>query len=256
VYLLSIDLWNKLYAYITIVILLVALDIIAFKFMKKIDQKNTEQTENELLRLSLEQKSEMIDKIKIQYDNLSEMRHNYVHELAYIQGVLNEKNYNKLDEYLKGKLSSEKIKDYNYIFTSNKVIDSVINYKFSMAEQKGISVVCTLTAEISEAYEHDISIILANLLDNAIEASEKITDSKPEIILNISELSGYYSILIKNRIAESVITENKSLHTTKADKQHHGYGLKTVRVLTESHNGMMDVYEKDGFFIVNVMLNT
>ena len=254
-YSLSIELWNQLYIFIAIVVLLIALDVVAFKFMIKINQKNTEQTENELLKLSLKQQSEMIEKIKVQYDNLSEMRHDYVHELAYIQGVLEDKNYIKLEAYIKERLSSEKLKGYNYIFTSNKVIDSVINYKFSIAERKGISVVCTLTAEIPEAFERDISIILSNLLDNAIEASEKLKNAKPEIILNILEKSGYYSILIKNRIAESILSENRKLHTTKADKQHHGYGLKTVRILAESHNGMVDIYEKDGFFIVNALLN-
>ncbi len=255
-YSLSIDLWSQLNVFISIVVLLIALDVIAFKFMIKINQKNTKQLENELLKLSFEQQSEMIEKIKVQYDNLSEMRHNYVHELAYMQGVLDEKNYIKLEEYLKEKLSSEKIKGYNYIFTSNKVIDLVINYKFSIAEQKGISVVCTLTAEISEELEHDISIILSNLLDNAIEASEKLKDIKPEIILNISELSGYYSITIKNRIEKSVMSDNERLQTTKANKQHHGYGIRTVKMLADIHNGMTDIYEKDGFFIVNTMLNT
>ena len=254
-YSLSVELWNSLYVCICIVALLIALDVIAFNFMKKINQKNTEETENKLLKLSLEQQSEMLDKIKVQYDNLSEMRHNYIHELAYIQGVLNEKDYDKLDSYLKEKLSSEKLKGYNYIFTSNKIIDSVINYKFSVAESRGISVVCTLTADISEQYEHDVSIILANLLDNAIEASEKLSNEKPEIILNISEISGYYSIVVKNRISSSVIADNQKLSTTKADKHNHGYGLKSVKMLAESHNGMVDIYEKDGFFIVNTLLN-
>lgn len=240
---------------ICIVALLIALDVIAFNFMKKINQKNTEETENKLLKLILEQQSEMLDKIKVQYENLSEMRHDYVHELAYIQGVLNEKDYDKLDSYLKEKLSSEKLKGYNYIFTSNKIIDSVINYKFSVAESRGISVVCTLTADISEQYEHDVSIILANLLDNAIEASEKLSNEKPEIILNISEISGYYSIVVKNRISSSVIADNQKLSTTKADKHNHGYGLKSVKMLAEFHNGMVDIYEKDGFFIVNTLLS-
>lgn len=244
-----------MYVCICIVALLIALDVIAFNFMKKINQKNTEETENKLLKLSLEQQSDMLDKIKLQYENLSEMRHDYVHELAYIQGVLNEKDYDKLDSYLKEKLSSEKLKGYNYIFTSNKIIDSVINYKFSVAESRGISVVCTLTADISEQYEHDVSIILANLLDNAIEASEKLSNEKPEIILNISEISGYYSIIVKNRISSSVIADNQKLSTTKADTHNHGYGLKSVKMLAEFHNGMVDIYEKDGFFIVNTLLN-
>lgn len=254
-YSLSIDLWNQLNIFIVIVVLLIILDVVNFKFLIKINQKNNERTQNELLKLNLEQQSEMMKKIKKQYDNLLEMRHNYVHELSYIQGILNEKNYTKLEKYLKDELSSEKLKGYNYIFTSNKIIDSIINYKFEIAEQKGISVVCSLTVEIPELLEHDISIILSNLLDNAIEASEKLRDTKPEIILNIAEKSGYYSILIKNRISNSIISENKQLHTTKNDRKHHGYGLRTVKMLTETHNGMVDIYEKDNFFIVNAMLN-
>lgn len=253
-YSLSINLWNKLYVYIATVALLILLDIIAFIFMKKINQKNAEEKNAGLLKLSLQQQSQMIDKIKMQYDSMAEMRHNYIHELAYIQGVLAEKNYDKLDDYVNKKLSSEKIKGYNYIFTSNKVIDSVINYKFSIAEQKGISVLCNITADIPEALEHDVSIILANLLDNAIEASEKLLNSKPEIILSISEVSKYYSIMVKNRIDSSVISDNKRLSTTKKNKQRHGYGLRTVKTLIESHNGMIDIYEKDGFFIVNIYL--
>lgn len=187
------------------------------------------------MKLSLEQQSEMIEKIKIQYDSLSEMRHDYVHELSYIQGILDEKNnYTKLEKYIKGKLSSEKLKGYNYIFTSNKIIDSVINYKFSVAEQKGISAVCTLTAEISESFEHDVSLILSNLLDNAIEASEQLKNIKPEIILKITEKSGYYSIMIKNRISNSILSNNQQLCTTKADKKRHGYGLKNCKIVGRS----------------------
>lgn len=254
-YSLSVELWNQLYVFMAIVALLVAMDIIAFKFMIKINQKNTQQNENDLMKLRLEQNSEMIDKVKVQYDNLLEMRHNYVHELTYMQGVMEEGNYNKLKEFLRDRLSSEKLKSYNYIFTSNKVIDSIINYKFSIAEQKGISVVCTLTAEIPESLEHDISIILSNLLDNAIEASEKSKDVNPKISLNISEKGDYYNIIIKNKITESVISRNQLFCTTKPDKKHHGFGMKTVKELVSSHNGMMDIFEKDNYFIVNIMIN-
>ncbi|MDD6827898.1 MAG: GHKL domain-containing protein [Oscillospiraceae bacterium] len=254
-YSLNISTWNSLLVYMIIVLLLSMLDIIAFIFMRKINARNKEDTEMELIRLSLQQQSDMVDKIKLQYDNLQEMRHDYVHELVYLQGVLKEKKYSKIDEYINDKLSSEKLKGYNYIFTSNKIIDSVINYKFSIAEQKGISAVCSLTAEIPESYERDISIILSNLLDNAIEAAEQLTELKAEIKLNIFEISGYYSIVVKNSISSSVLDMNKKLQTTKADKTRHGYGLRTVRMLAEKHNGMTDIYEKDGFFIVNVLLN-
>ena len=60
---------------------------------------------------------------------------------------------------------------------------------------------------------------------------------------------------MKNRISSSVLENNKKLQTSKSDKKNHGYGLKTVRMLSETHNGMVDVYENDSYFIVNVLLN-
>ena len=48
-YSLSVELWNGFYICIGIVALLIALDVIAFSFMKKINQKNTEETENKLI---------------------------------------------------------------------------------------------------------------------------------------------------------------------------------------------------------------
>ena len=80
-------------------------------------------------------------------------------------------------------------------------------------------------------------------------------NSKHEIYLNILKIHGYYNIVVKNRIDNSVISNNKKLQTTKLDKKHHGYGLRTVKMLAEKYNGMSDIYEKDGFFIVSVLLN-
>lgn len=254
-YSLSIDLWNKLYVYIVIVVLLSILDIIAYEFMKKINKKNSEEIENELLRLSLNQQSEMIDKIREQYETVSEVRHNYVHELTYIQGVIDEGNYEKLENYIKTRLSSEQLNVHNYIFSSNKVIDSVLNFKFAEAKQQNINIVCKLTAEIPESIERDITLILSNLLDNAIEASKKIVDEQPEIDIDVTAISGYYSILVRNKISTSVLKKNSILATSKKNKSKHGFGLKSVRALAAVHNGMFDIYEKNNYFVVKVLLS-
>ena len=254
-YSLSINLWNRVFVYVSIVSLLAILDVIAFVFMKKISLKNVEKTENKLLKLSLQQQSDMIESIHEQYDNISEMRHNYVHELAFIQGVMMEGDYERVKHYIADKLSCEQLKSSDYVFSSNKVIDSVINYRLSEAEQNGISTLCKITAKIPKELEHDIAIILSNLLQNAVEASIRLEKDTPEVILEISCISGYYSIIVKNRIEDSVLQNNRKLRTVKKDKDRHGFGLRSIRTLANSHNGMLDIYEMEGYFIVKVLIS-
>lgn len=253
-YSLSINLWDRVFVYVSIVSLLAVLDVIAFVFMKKISLKNIEKTENELLKLSLQQQSNMIESIHDQYYNISEMRHNYVHELAFIQGVMMEGDYERIKQYIANKLSCEQLKSSDYIFSSNKVIDSVINYRLSEAKQNGISTLCKITAKIPKELEHDIAIILSNLLQNAVEASNRLEKTTTEVILEISCISGYYSIIVKNRIEVSVLQTNRKLRTVKKDKEQHGFGLRSIRSLTNLHNGMLDIYEKDSYFIVKVLI--
>lgn len=254
-YSLSINLWNRVFVYVSIVSLLAILDVIAFVFMKRISLKNVEKTENKLLKLSLQQQSDMIESIHEQYDNISEMRHNYVHELAFIQGVMMEGDYERVKHYIADKLSCEQLKSSDYVFSSNIVIDSVINYRLSEAEKNGISTLCKITAKIPKELEHDIAIILSNLLQNAVEASIRLEKDTPEVILEISCISGYYSIIVKNRIEDSVLQNNRKLRTVKKDKDRHGFGLRSIRTLANSHNGMLDIYEMEGYFIVKVLIS-
>lgn len=85
-----------------------------------------------------------------------------------------------------------------------------------------------------------------------MEASIKVTDPKIEIIL--SKKKDYYTIIVKNRIEQSVLKNNVMLKTTKKDKQWHGIGIQSIREIVHRYNGMMEYYEKDDWFIANIWL--
>ena len=76
--------------------------------------------------------------------------------------------------------------------------------------------------------DSDLSGLLLNLLDNAIDASKNVKNA--DIQINIGILKSYLSIQVKNRTqSENVLENNPELHTSKTDKTCHGYGLKIVR---------------------------
>lgn len=95
-------------------------------------------------------------------------------------------------------------------------------------------------------------VILSNLLDNAIEASEKINEPKIEIIL--SQKKSYYTIIVRNKIENSVLEENAELTTSKPDKESHGIGIQGIKEIVTRYNGMMEYYEKDMWFTASIWL--
>ena len=91
-----------------------------------------------------------------------------------------------------------------------------------------------------------------NLLDNAIEASQKEDNS--ELRIRIAAERGYHTIRVKNRITASVLAENPELISSKNEKDLHGFGIPQIKEIVDSYNGMYDFYEEDGFFCVGVFI--
>lgn len=142
-------------------------------------------------------------------------------------------------------------KMYTYINVGNSLMNYILNGKLSRAKELGIEI----KAEIENlAFEYmdsvDFSALLNNLLDNAISASGNSTEKRLEVV--ISNRNGFDSIMVKNSIDASVLLENPDLKSTKQG-ENHGFGMVQIRKITEKYQGMIDIYEKNGWFVINVV---
>ena len=59
----------------------------------------------------------------------------------------------------------------------------------------------------------------------------------------------------KNKIIDSVLSENPLLHTDKADKKNHGKGISIVKSIAKKYGGDVVISEKNNEFIVSVILD-
>lgn len=133
------------------------------------------------------------------------------------------------------------------------VVDAVVNTRFMEMQESDIEFSCVIQARVPEKLIYEVSIILANLLDNAIEAEQK-EQGKRKIRLNITQKGQYLCIRVENRISESVIAQNRFLETTKPDKERHGFGMKSIDFHCKRCGGFHGVLEENGFFIYEVFL--
>lgn len=131
-------------------------------------------------------------------------------------------------------------------------VDAVINSKMKIAKAND-AVIKTVVAisSIKEIDVLDMCVILGNLLDNSIEAVEKLKDEKT-ILLEMQQNMNFLSITISNPCVP--VNVNSKMETTKENKNLHGFGLKNVKEIVEKYNGEMSCGVNANQFVTNIVL--
>lgn len=235
-------------------IMLCALNFLIFVFVQRLSASNIKENEQKILLLQMQYKQDEMKHLERQYREIAIMKHDFKKQINTIQELLQQGKIQDVSDYVAalGDRSVQQIQQS--IQCNSSIVNAVVNTKFNDAKKMQIKVSCRMISTVPKYLECDLGILLSNLLDNAIEACENQNNKTREIIVSFSEVGGYYRIIVKNMIEQSVLKHNKNLKTSKNDHITHGWGLKSVGDIVKSYNGLLDFYEKDSFFIVNIML--
>ena len=169
-----------------------------------------------------------------------------------ILGNIENGNTEAAETYLKQLLHDYETSIFKYIYIDNSAVNSILNMKISRCHANKIDIKTEIESDFSDFSDIDICVLLANLLDNVIEASLNV--DSPQITVSIRNEKNYLCILIRNRIESSVLEENGQLHTTKKDKSKHGLGVYSISQIVDKYDGMKNYYEKNGYFVADIWL--
>ncbi|WP_159435449.1 sensor histidine kinase [Sporobacter termitidis] len=138
--------------------------------------------------------------------------------------------------------------------SGNLVIDSILNYKTQEAAQHDIKINVGLSIpENLQVNSFDMTTILGNILDNAINAAKKLQKDK-FIDLKIRYDKGRLLIKIDNPFNGEIKYENNKLVTLHPDTEDHGIGLNNVRTVLEKYDGTLEIEHTDNLFSASLML--
>lgn len=233
-------------------IAIVLLNIIALHLVKLLNQHYHSKIENERLQLQLHHQTQYAETVQMQEKTVHQLRHDMKHTLVALQTLADQNDITGLKSYLE-QYAQQLRKAECFVRTGNSVVDAIINTKLSLAHNLNIEISCRIDTNLQGFRDIDLCTLLGNLLDNAIEASERMIEHS-EIILEITRSEYQLHIQVINRIAQSVLAINSMLRTTKADCFEHGYGISSIRDIAERYNGTVDFYEDDGWFVSQVEL--
>lgn len=193
------------------------------------------------------------------YGSIRKVRHEMKNHMANIKGLTVTEQYGEIEEYVQRMDASMQALEYKYT-TGNAVTDVIVNDKWNRAEKAGIRF------EADFWYGggipvFDLGIILDNLLDNAIEACEKLEPGKGFIRLELKQKKQFLLLTVENSFDGIVsMQEGNSLpHTTKQSTRpeiitEHGIGLKNVHDMAERYYGGVNIKVEKDIFYITVML--
>lgn len=120
--------------------------------------------------------------------------------------------------------------------SSNKMLDLILNKYIVVCQQKNIKFTYEAkTANLSYIDDSELSVILNNILDNAVEAAERSTEKRVE--LSLRNVNGMDILSVENSSDKSPNHLDDTLFTTKSDAGNHGFGTKIIKRHAEQNHG-------------------
>ncbi len=234
------------------VLCLAVINLVSFYMLSKISKEHRENIKNSLLVMQLREQEDSISEMKNIYDEIRRVRHNIKEQYGCVQEMILSGKYEQAKDYL-NEIQIPSLLLNPSIVTDNDTLNAILNYLSHKCSNSKIKFHCLITSNNIECFSAaDISVILTNLVSNALEACTG--SSETEIELQLYEQKNYFCISVKNPITRSVLIRNPFLVTTKQDKDMHGFGVESVKLLAEKYNGITKFREDGLFFIADVWL--
>lgn len=135
-------------------------------------------------------------------------------------------------------------------------LDVALSSKTLACQSQNITLTCMADGRnLGFMEDSDIYALFGNILDNAIEAASKISDpDKRQISLTVSDREGFLLIEAENFYTGEVTFEQGLPVTTKSDRDFHGFGTRSIQILTEKYGGDLQMTVEDGIFRLSIML--
>ena len=253
VMLLSFQQKNNSFGYLTVSFGMVSINLVMFVLLKYISAREKQYNQMKILQERNKEKMQAYYEFSKDYAQKKRMVHDYNNQIHCIQGLLRQNKYREAEEYA-DKLTEILIDGREVIDVNNTVLNVVLNQKYRLAKSKDIALYFQVN-DLSGLWmkEQDVVILLSNLLDNAIEACEKL-DCNKVIRLKLVKEKQQMVLSVQNPVAVPVEIKNNDIQTGKGDKKNHGIGLKNIQMVLDKYGGIGRIRCDKGWFYYTAVI--
>ena len=162
-------------------------------------------------------------------------KHDLTNHIGVLRELINQKNTEAAKEYIDTIWDIQNRFDLK-VHTGDRFLDVIVNYYFYLAEKENIEF--CVSGKLTEKMHlemFDITTLIGNILQNAVEATKKA--SIPKIQMELIEHKKEFFIVVCNSMAKKINTKKGFFITSKKDKINHGFGLKNIVQIVKKYHG-------------------
>ena len=211
--------------------------------------------------MELEMKNHQLAMQTLQYENLRtkiaearRAKHDIRHHITLMREYLHNGNLDELERYL-DQYQKSLPSDSGLVFSNNYTLNTLLLYFAQEAKNYGIDY--DVRIDLQENLwipENDLSVLLGNLLENAIHACAEQSNGERKIIIRAKETENTIFLTIDNTFdGELKHSKDGSYLSTKLNGN--GLGLMSVRSITEQYHGTFEIETQENLFCVSVALS-
>lgn len=233
---------------------LAGLNMLVFYFIYDIAKREMEIYENRIFRIRADNQIGMYRSISENFNSQKKKTHEYKNQIMCISTLIKKKNYSELEQYV-SEISGRLEKELDFICTNNVIVDAVLNSKYQETKEKNIVFVLKIN-DLSKIQisDEDIVIILANLLNNAIEACEKCKQKKVIKLKFVCE-DGNIILSVKNTYENEILYKDNEIQTTKQQNtEEHGIGIRNIVETIQKYGGSYVIQNDKQEFYFSIMI--
>lgn len=228
-------------------IALFIMNAFAFVTLNYLDREQQLIQDNTVLTQNIKYQNDIVEAWATAYKNQRKMTHDFQNQLSIIYGLAEcEAPHGELLPYIQT-VMKDSMSTSLIVKTGRLVVDVLLSQKYHIAQSKGVHFLFQLDDLTCFGLKDEhLVVVLSNLVDNAIEACEKITDDKSKkitLVMKVEEESSF--LYIENTTAFPVkVLDNQVVLPSKRSEEH-GYGLKNVAAILNRYKAVFAIAYKE-----------
>lgn len=246
----------KTILYTIIFSLLFAMSLMVIYFFSEISKGFRRDSKLLILENNYNNLQEQIEYQRQNEEKFRKLRHDMINHLSNIRTMISSGDSASAVELLDK--TAEKVEQTlsdKVVNTGNKIINAILLSKSAVCHSKSICFEYSIEplGELNIDVT-DLSSLISNLLDNAIEAAAQ-TDH-PFVKISFFKYNAYYTVCVENSYkGKEFIKQNAgTLISTKTNVSFHGYGTQIINDIARKYDGDSS-WDADGdTFKANVLL--
>lgn len=247
--------YAEVYSLVSAVILLIVNILIFYIYIKLADDLRIRR-----MNMVYEQQLDLCERHREETElatlQMRDVRHSMRNHFLSILAYAEKGECERIIRFVNDVMEGGKLRSSGVINTGNIVTDSLVGYWKKAAEDKGIEFQSEIDIPMEMPFRGaDVSLILGNLLENAVEAAEQ-AEGERYIRFKIKYDKGNLLIIVENSHKGGLVRgKGEELRTTKADAVNHGIGIPSVRRTAEKYRGVVAIDStEERCFVIRVVL--